>query len=405
MNEIAILIADDEALERRALTKIIQEMNISGLELYEAENGRAVLDTIQQRKIHILLLDIKMPGLDGINTARQIRLLSPGTRIIFVTAFSEFDYAREAIRLGVEEYLVKPVSREVVQSTLNTLIQQILQQEGEENSGTLAENLLQQEVEAALGREELANDTLDTYLRLRQFQWKRRYVLSVVHDCEKRGNDLNKVRILFKKNFNAQHTLVLAGIHEARCSLHAVIFFIKDVTGEEIQQELAHCLEDVRVNLGIQIYCVVMEWKQGEIQSMLQNIQNYRSLVNFVFPVLILTSEIQTAFENPRGKIAKVIEYLKQHLAQDVSLEEAARVVGLSPFHVSHLFKTYQGETFVQVYTRLRIETAKQLLKDGHYSIKEICGMLGFKEQAYFTRVFKKREGISPAMFQKQYMK
>lgn len=57
MNEIAILIADDEALERRALTKIIQEMNISGFELYEAENGRAVLDTIQQRKIHILLLD------------------------------------------------------------------------------------------------------------------------------------------------------------------------------------------------------------------------------------------------------------------------------------------------------------------------------------------------------------
>lgn len=405
MNEIAILIADDEALERRALTKIIQEMNISALELYEAENGRAVLDTIQQRKIHILLLDIKMPALDGISTARQIRLLSPGTRIIFVTAFSEFDYAREAIRLGVEEYLVKPVSREVVQSTLNTLIQQILQQEQEENSGTLAESLLQQEVEAALGREELANDTLDTYLRLKQFSWKRRYVLSVVHDCEKKGNDLNKVRILFKKNLSAQYALILAGIHEAACSLHAVIFCIKDVSGEEIQQELAHCIEDVRVNLGIQIYFVVMEWKQGEIQSMLQNIQNYRSLVNSAFPVLILTSEIQTAFENPRGKIAKVIEYLKQHLAQDVTLEEAASVVGLSPYHVSHLFKAYQGETFVQVYTRLRIETAKQFLKDGHYSIKEISGMLGFKDQAYFTRVFKKREGISPAMFQKQCMK
>ena len=117
----------------------------------------------------------------------------------------------------------------------------------------------------------------------------------------------------------------------------------------------------------------------------------------------MLNADGDLSLENPKGKIAKIVEYLREHLAQDVSLEEAAQVVGLSPFHVSHLFKSYQGETFIQVFTRLRVEAAKQFLKDDRYTIKEVCGLLGFKDQAYFSRVFKKREGMSPQAFQKQW--
>ena len=190
MTDIAVLVADDEELERRALKKIIHEMNIYSIILYEAENGREVLEQIQRRKIDIVLLDIKMPGLDGIKIAKQIRMVSPSTHIIFVTAFSEFDYAREAVHLGVEEYLVKPVSGEMIQGILDKVINQIWTEYKEKDSTILAEDLLQQEMEAAIGRWDLTNEKMEVYLRLREIKSRCRYLVTANLDipAKKNGN-------------------------------------------------------------------------------------------------------------------------------------------------------------------------------------------------------------------------
>jgi two-component system response regulator YesN len=103
-----MLVADDESIERRVLIKRLKVLSEGQLELYEAENGREVLKLYEEKKIQILLLDIEMPGVTGLEAAEQIRSRDQNCCIIFLTAFDEFSYARRAISVHALDYLLKP---------------------------------------------------------------------------------------------------------------------------------------------------------------------------------------------------------------------------------------------------------------------------------------------------------
>ena len=104
-----ILVADDEAIERKVLLKKLrQKFGEESAEFYEAENGREVLKLYEEKGADILLLDIEMPGITGLEAAEQIRQKDRNCAILFLTAFNEFDYARKAISVHALDYLLKP---------------------------------------------------------------------------------------------------------------------------------------------------------------------------------------------------------------------------------------------------------------------------------------------------------
>ena len=105
---IGLLIADDEMLERKVLYKTLQKNLGDRCLIYEAENGRQALELYQANDIHILILDIEMPGINGIEAAEQVRRQDKDCCIIFLTAFDEFAYARKAITVRAMDYLLKP---------------------------------------------------------------------------------------------------------------------------------------------------------------------------------------------------------------------------------------------------------------------------------------------------------
>ncbi len=109
-----LLIADDEQLEREALRFIISKSIDSVSSIEEAVNGRDAIVKAQSGKPDIIILDINMPGINGIEAAWKIREKDPSVSIIFLTAFHQFDYAHEAIKLGVEDYIVKPSSEKTI---------------------------------------------------------------------------------------------------------------------------------------------------------------------------------------------------------------------------------------------------------------------------------------------------
>ncbi|MCR4744712.1 MAG: response regulator, partial [Lachnospiraceae bacterium] len=78
-------------------------------EVYSASNGLEAADLIGSEKIDIVIFDIRMPGMTGIELAKYVKEKSLDTAVILLTGFSEFEYAREALRLGVYEYLLKPL--------------------------------------------------------------------------------------------------------------------------------------------------------------------------------------------------------------------------------------------------------------------------------------------------------
>ena len=109
---IRLLIADDEVLEREALADIVARRFEHEITIETAENGRKAADTAVLWGADLILMDIEMPGMNGLDAARAVLEQRPECKVIFVTAYSLFQYAHEAMHLGACDYLLKPVNPE-----------------------------------------------------------------------------------------------------------------------------------------------------------------------------------------------------------------------------------------------------------------------------------------------------
>ena len=122
---IRLLIADDECLEREALTEMVSRRFEHEVVLETAENGRKAADTAILWGADLILMDIEMPGMSGLDAARAVLAQRPGCRVIFVTAYSLFQYAHEAVHLGACDYLLKPVDPDELEASIRRAMRQI----------------------------------------------------------------------------------------------------------------------------------------------------------------------------------------------------------------------------------------------------------------------------------------
>lgn len=122
---IRLLIADDEKLEREALAELVQRRFEREVVLEVAENGRKAADTAVLWGADLILMDIEMPGMSGLDAARAVLPQRPSCRIIFVTAYSLFQYAHEAVHLGACDYLLKPVDPDELEASVRRAMRQI----------------------------------------------------------------------------------------------------------------------------------------------------------------------------------------------------------------------------------------------------------------------------------------
>lgn len=105
---VHLLIADDELLERAVLYKTLHKNLGDKCTIFQAENGREALEIYEKQGVQVAILDIEMPGINGIEAAERIREKDKECCIIFLTAFDEFAYARKAITVRALDYLLKP---------------------------------------------------------------------------------------------------------------------------------------------------------------------------------------------------------------------------------------------------------------------------------------------------------
>ena len=123
---IRLLIADDERLEREALVDMVSRRFVEHEIVTEvAENGRKAADTAILWGADLILMDIEMPGMNGLDAARAVLAQRPSCRVIFVTAYSLFQYAHEAVHLGACEYLLKPVDPDELEASIRRAIRQV----------------------------------------------------------------------------------------------------------------------------------------------------------------------------------------------------------------------------------------------------------------------------------------
>ena len=111
MNKIRVLIVDDQTVVREGLAAILS--NYTDIEVVgQASDGSQALEIIRQTKPNVVLLDMVMPGLDGLGTIPKIKEIAPDTRILVVTGFAESDRVYQAIKAGATGYILKDATRE-----------------------------------------------------------------------------------------------------------------------------------------------------------------------------------------------------------------------------------------------------------------------------------------------------
>jgi two-component system response regulator YesN len=120
---------------------------------------------------------------------------------------------------------------------------------------------------------------------------------------------------------------------------------------------------------------------------------------------------LMTSYVKPQSNIdysnhiVKVTqEYLESHYAEDISLEDVAEQVNISPQYFSKLIKKTTGFNFIDWLSMLRVKKAKELLTNSNLTVKEVCFMVGYKDPNYFSRIFKKRIGITPSEYVKKQL-
>ena len=103
-----ILVADDEPIERLVIDKKIKGFFPDQTEVFLAENGIQAVEIFEEKDCQIVILDIEMPGMNGLDAAAKIKKKHPQCSIVFLTAFDEFNYAKRAIEIRALDYLLKP---------------------------------------------------------------------------------------------------------------------------------------------------------------------------------------------------------------------------------------------------------------------------------------------------------
>ena len=123
-----ILVADDEQFIRKGIITILRRNITEPLEIFEAKNGIEAIEQVENERPHLIITDINMPGLDGLQFIRDIKEKHINTDILLLSGYSTFEYAQQAISLGVKEYITKPIDKDEFVALINKYIHKITQE-------------------------------------------------------------------------------------------------------------------------------------------------------------------------------------------------------------------------------------------------------------------------------------
>jgi two-component system, chemotaxis family, chemotaxis protein CheY len=124
MSQISVLIVDDSSVMRKIVERALRQAGLSLVEVFEASNGLEALDILRRRHVELILSDINMPNMDGLEFLSQLQeqSLAPGVPVVMITTESSEDHVRKAIASGAQGYIRKPFTPEQVKDRVLPLL-------------------------------------------------------------------------------------------------------------------------------------------------------------------------------------------------------------------------------------------------------------------------------------------
>ena len=381
-----ILIAEDEKLIRAGIRTMTERSGVPFREIFEAKNGEEALAILREKPVDLLLTDIRMPKMDGIDLVRALHAEGYSPVIMAISGYDDFSYAVEMLRNGVSEYLLKPLERDKFKEALEKAEALVHEKD---------RDLKDIEAELEVARQEKLRDFFTSEAR------QAKPSEALVAGAKKYFTESRRTRRL---------QLVGTGkVEELNSEWHSFFEAARRgyVDGEEFIQELildAKELADIYSGaLSEEKKTRLLSLKESDILACgsLENLEE--TFMNFLIG---MQRDSEALHEEPvRRKISLAIRYIEENYASDINMAVVSNYVSMNYSLFSYAFKQYTGENFVTYLKNIRLKKAKEMLETTDEKVLSIGAAVGYENSKHFMKLFKSEYGISPSEYRKNMQK
>ncbi|MCR5715416.1 MAG: response regulator [Lachnospiraceae bacterium] len=381
----SILVVDDEEILLRGICDAIKASNLPLKSVEIAHGAKEALDKLAMFPCDIILSDISMPDMNGLEMIRKAREIWPDIRVLFLTGYREFEYAHEALKLNCDDFLIKPLSDEKLIAAIEKVIDSL--------DGTWM-----QRFEMRIKQEQEEQVVIEPQEKVRSVVLKYRSKTSRVSPEEiSEGLQamLGKMVSFYcsKCSFRRQEQLVCLFYQLTEDSGQS-IKAVKKIY-EEVQ---SFFLEQLDIETTV---CFFPQMLMSEVEEHLPR-WNEKYMSGEDFGKLIEADDTVEDSDAKHFVVYAVQNYVHDNPQGNLSLGELSEKFRINPSYLSRIFRKETGLNLSEYILRERLSMAKKLLLETDKKIYEIAEETGFETAGYFTRVFHKYEHMSPKVFRTQ---
>ena len=407
-----VFLVDDEIVIREGIRNSFPWKETEYTLVGEAADGEVALPMIRDTKPDILITDIRMPFMDGLELCRVVRRQMPWIGIVILSGYDEFEYARQGIQLGVKEYLLKPIMAEELRQVLDR-------------------------VSAAIQAERLDRERLEE-MRRRMVSgnlFVKEKLLSALYSEDTAeadaGGVISQMRAMGIELSARRYAVIDAAfepIETGRAALTALaessggvahvsgsrtgcrVLILGDDEGDA--EERAYAFASSCVTELERHECTGVILSIGEIVDaparILESMKSARHIRHVLAdqpsaqPVIVGVRDFGDAAEGgtAREASARARLYMSQHYTDSsLMLQDVARAACMSESRFSTVFARENGKTFTEYLTGLRLDKARELLRTTDRRSAQIALDVGYNDAHYFSYLFKKNTGMTPGEY------
>lgn len=450
---IRVLIVDDEKIVRKGIATFMPWQDYGMVVVGEANNGEKALQFMENNEIDLLLTDLSMPVMSGIELMREVRQKYPNVQIVVLTLHQTFEYAQEALRLGAIDYISKTqLEQEQFEDVLER-IATLMKQKGSAlaplvphrdwsadmdelfvlytpsnlmDDLRIEDALLDGATEADVGvwywttRPKHITSGPDAALIcfrglngrghksvMQLLRVYRKHDLFYDYDPEQSYTIVTNIDAVLNQNQDDTNV----DMNEIKQHWLASEWIYDDACFEQLMQELKS-MRLPPIRLTRMFYTLTDEWNrlyQHILPEPIEMDDTFSSWIEFAGWIRQARVHIQQSNAKPQfsieiqNSITKAMNLVQQMLDQPLNAAEMAQMVNMSNSYFSQCFKQITGQTYTDYLRDMRIERAKEYLRNTVKTIQWIAEQIGYNDEKYFSRLFRDHVGMLPSEYRKQH--
>lgn len=413
-----VLVVDDEKMIAQGIAHVIRQFSFPLEAVDVAFSGREALQQLQKARYQLLITDVSMPEMSGLDLIARVREQDLCPSICILSGYSEFEYARAALRYGVDDYLLKPVDKDKLFKMLERVLnkgQKAVAQRRRNTESMLSECLFEgfdlDQTTLALFRGPVSVTVLSCF-----FQREQSILRKDLQGLYEAGLAEEIIQILHFPAFalfgKPETQSLLVKKVRADYPAMAVGYASGAVTGRDSLQLLyekalqASLLSDRFLDREpVNGSWLQVPMSQNLLQKSLWERYHIRPAEKQLFLYFMawksMSSYVKTASPPPKNPyVRQMLAMVEANFRKELTLNMVAKDIGINPNYAGQLFRGEVGISFLDYLNRYRIEQILEcILQTPTLSFEQVALNMGFSDMRNFYRVFKRIMGTTPGKY------